>query len=199
MCEYGFTEGTDYTPYNFVHPQNGQDTIDHQLTIAMAKEISMLQRTEKGKMARQYFIKIQEAWNTPEMVMARALKMADRQIIQLTSKIEEQQPLVLFAETCKASDDTLLIRDFAKVLCKKGYVIGAKRLYKKFRDWRLLYYEDGRNKPYQKYVDCGYFEVTEFPYGQDELHLSLTTRITPTGQQYVINRLFQETQKALLS
>jgi anti-repressor protein len=129
----------------------------------------------------------------------QSLPEALRLAADLAEKIEEQKPLVLFAEICKASEDTLLIRDFAKVLCKKGYVIGAKRLYKKLRDWRLLYYEDERNKPYQKYVDCGYFEVTEFPYGQDNTHLSLTTRITPAGQQYVIHRLFQETQKALLS
>lgn len=49
MCDYGFSEGADYTPYIFVHPLNGQEVTDHQLTIDMAKEISMLQRNEKGR------------------------------------------------------------------------------------------------------------------------------------------------------
>jgi phage anti-repressor protein len=60
MAEYGFTEGVDYTPYNFVHPQNQQETTDHQITIDMAKEISMIQRTDKGKQARQYFIQVEK-------------------------------------------------------------------------------------------------------------------------------------------
>lgn len=62
MCEYGFAENTDYTPYIFVHPQNQQETTDHQLTIEMAKELCMIQRNEKGKLARQYFIKVEEAY-----------------------------------------------------------------------------------------------------------------------------------------
>jgi len=51
MCEYGFIEGMDYTPYIFVHPQNKQESTDHQLTIEMAKEISMLQRRKWGEYA----------------------------------------------------------------------------------------------------------------------------------------------------
>lgn len=64
MCEYGFIEGIDYTLVIFDHPQNKQKTKDYQLTIPMGKELCMLQRTEKGKQARLYFIRIEEAWNT---------------------------------------------------------------------------------------------------------------------------------------
>lgn len=82
MCEYGFTEKTDYVTVdkNVLRADGAlmpQTQSDHQLTIQMAKEISMLQRNERGKEARQYFISIEEAWNTPDAVMARALKMAD--------------------------------------------------------------------------------------------------------------------------
>ena len=83
MCEYGFAEGKDYTPYKFVHPQNKQEAVDHALTIPMAKEICMIQRSEKGKMFRQYFIEIENRWNTPEAVMARALQMANRKIDEI--------------------------------------------------------------------------------------------------------------------
>ena len=75
MCEYGFTEDTDYTLVIFDHPQNGQPTKDYQLTIEMAKEIAMIQRNEKGKQARQYFIQLENDWNSPQKVMARALQM----------------------------------------------------------------------------------------------------------------------------
>ena len=82
MCEYGFSEGVDY----YSNLSNGDGfgkaatRTDHILTIAMGKEIAMLQRNERGKQARRYFISIEEAWNSPEAVMARALKLADRKI-----------------------------------------------------------------------------------------------------------------------
>lgn len=62
MCEYGFTEGVDFNTIKIdqVHSQKRERTYsstDYQLTIEMAKEISMIQRNEKGKQARQYFIK----------------------------------------------------------------------------------------------------------------------------------------------
>ena len=53
MCEYGFVEGKDYTPLIFEHPQNHQPTTDYHMSIPMAKEISTIQRNDKGKQARQ--------------------------------------------------------------------------------------------------------------------------------------------------
>ncbi len=84
MCEYGFSEGKDFNPLKNERVQNEgsravtRQVVDHQLTIPMAKEICMLQRSAKGKEFRQYFLKIEEQWNTPELVMARALKLANR-------------------------------------------------------------------------------------------------------------------------
>lgn len=84
MCEYGFSEGKDFNPLKNERVQNEgnravtRQVVDHQLTIPMAKEICMLQRSDKGKEFRQHFLKIEEQWNTPELVMARALKLANR-------------------------------------------------------------------------------------------------------------------------
>lgn len=89
MCEYGFTEGEDFNSDKNVRVQiEGsrevqREIIDHQLTIPMAKEICMLQRNEKGKMFRQYFIKVEEAWNSPEMIMKRALEFANKRVEEL--------------------------------------------------------------------------------------------------------------------
>lgn len=102
MCEYGFAENVDYTTrFPNLESENqygGQNKIDHQLTIPMAKELCMLQRSEKGKEFRKYFIAVEEQWNTPEAVMARALQFANRQLesiksqnIQLTETVTKLQ------------------------------------------------------------------------------------------------------------
>lgn len=90
MCEYGFTEGQDYFEVSdkIVHnPQGGRPATDHQLTIDMAKEICMLQRSEQGKAVRRYLLDLEKQWNTPEAVMSRALRMADAKLAELNGKM----------------------------------------------------------------------------------------------------------------
>lgn len=145
MCEYGFTESIDYTPVIFDHPQNGQPTKDYQLTIEMAKEICMLQRNEKSRQARQYFINLEKAWNTPEMVMSRALKMAENTIrslkltnSQLTVENQIMQPkanyfdelvdrnlLTSFRETAKQLN--IKEKEFISFLLEKKYIYRDKK------------------------------------------------------------------------
>lgn len=194
MCEYGFTENVDYTPDIFVHPLNNQETTDHRLTIPMAKEICMIQRTERGKQARQYFIKLEEAWNTPELVMARALKMADKNITQLKIEnghlqqlIESNAPKVKFADTVIKTDSNISMRQMAKLLCDQNISIGEKRLFSLLRDNNILMYD---NEPYQTYIDRKYFVVTENPYFTSHGDfLSRKTLVTPRGQLWITNHI----------
>lgn len=91
MCEYGFTEN-DYKkcfPKMESGLNGGQNMVDYQISVDMAKQICMIQRSEKGKQYRQYFIDLEKAWNTPEQVMARALKLADRTIDTLKRREQE--------------------------------------------------------------------------------------------------------------
>ena len=76
MCEYGFLEGEDFYSFLSKTPTGGRPAQDAALSIDMAKEICMLQRNEKGKLARQYFLALERDWNSPERVMARALEIA---------------------------------------------------------------------------------------------------------------------------
>lgn len=80
MCEYGFSEGTDFCSF-LSESTGGRPSTDHQLTIPMAKELCMLQRTDKGKQMRQYFIAVEEQWNSPDAIMARALQLSDRKSV----------------------------------------------------------------------------------------------------------------------
>ena len=77
MCEYGFEEAKDFVPF-LEESTGGRPATDYQITIEMAKEIAMIQRNEKGKQARQYFIQLENDWNSPQKVMARALDVTKR-------------------------------------------------------------------------------------------------------------------------
>ena len=85
MTDYGFSENIDYSPIltNRSDGKAGKPKTDHQLTIEMAKEICMIQRSEKGKQCRQYFIAVEEQFNNPQAIMARALRVADEELKRL--------------------------------------------------------------------------------------------------------------------
>lgn len=86
MVEYGFTENQDFLLNNFVKQtgRGGHNKVDHIIKLDMAKEIAMIQRTDRGKQVRQYFIQVEKDFNSPEKIMARALLMADKKITHLT-------------------------------------------------------------------------------------------------------------------
>ena len=77
MAEYGFSEGKDFSTF-LSESTGGRPSTDHLLTIDMAKELAMIQRTERGKQARQYFIQVEKDYNSPEKIMARALRIAEK-------------------------------------------------------------------------------------------------------------------------
>lgn len=206
MCEYGFFENVDYTPDTFVHPQNGQETMDYNINIDMAKQICMIQRTEKGKQCRQYFIDLEKAWNTPEQVMARALKVAaDTQnhlletIENQNIKIEQMRPKEIFADAVSTSKTSILIGELAKLICQNGYSIGQNRLFDWLREKGYLMREGAsRNIPKQKYVEQGLFEVkeTNIQNPDGSVRITKTTKVTGKGQIYFINKFLPEKGEA---
>jgi anti-repressor protein len=192
MTEYGFEESRDYTPYNFVHPQNHQETTDHIIKLDMAKEIAMIQRSDKGKQARQYFLQIEKEWNSPEKVMARALLMADKKVRLLESQIEADKPKVVFADAVSAAHTSILIGDLAKLIKQNGVEIGQKRLFTWMRENGYLIKRMGAdyNMPMQRYMEMGLFEIKEtaITHGDGHISVSKTVKVTGKGQQYFINK-----------
>ena len=190
--DYGFIENLDFRELRIkIRTSHGaeHDATDYEITIEMAKELCMLQRTDKGKQARQYFIDLEKQWNSPEAVMARALTIANKKIdaiqnqnFALVQKLEQQAPLVAFAETAARSKDSVLIRELAKICCKNGIETGEKRLYQTLREWGLLI--PGTTEPYQRYINQGLFEITEGTHENNKgVFLHKVTRVLPKGQQ----------------
>lgn len=163
MCEYGFTEGEDFCSF-LSESTGGRPATDAQLTIDMAKEICMLQRNEKGKQARQYFLQLEKEWNSPEAVMARALRMAQEKLERvkainsnLTVQNAIMQPKAEYFDGLCDRESLTGIRETAKLLGLKQndfvkWLIDHKYIY---RDKR------GRLMPYAEHVDSGLFTVKE--------------------------------------
>lgn len=202
MCEYGFTENSDFvTMDKNVRRADGtempQKQYDHQLTIDMAKELCMIQRTEKGKQCRQYFISVEEAWNKPEAVMARALQMANRKIDsikadneRLALQLKNNEPFVLFAKAVETSQTSILIGDLAKLIKQNGVDIGQKRLFAWLRDnGYLIKSGSSTNMPTQRSMDMKLFEVKERSISNPDgsVRVTKTTKVTGKGQTYFIN------------
>lgn len=202
MREYGFAENEDYavTDKN-VHNSNGgkQSITDHILTLNMAKELCMLARNEKGKQARQYFLEVERDWNTPEKVMARALKIANNQLRQVKAiaieqqkQLDEAKPKVIFADAVSASGATMLVGELAKILKQNGVNIGQKRLFAWLREKGYLIKAKSAdyNKPTQRSMDMGLFKIKETTVVHSGGYTSTvtTTKLTGKGQQYFINK-----------
>ena len=205
MCEYGFTEGIDFNTDKNVLVQNEggrevrREITDHLMTLSMAKELAMLQRTEKGKEARLYFIRIEEEWNTPERVMARALRFSERilsdtkaLLADAQEQIEHDRPKVLFADSVSASDTTILIGELAKIIKQNGVDMGQNRLFQWLRKKGYLVSRQGTdyNMPTQKSMAMELFTIKETAVTHADGHTSInkTPKVTGKGQVYFVNK-----------
>ena len=193
MCEYGFTEGQDFSPF-LTESTGGRPAQDAQLTIDMAKEICMLQRNDKGKQARQYFIQLERDWNSPEKVMARALQIADHKIHRLEAEVEANRPKVLFADAVATAKTSILIGELAKLLKQNGVKdMGQNRLFDWMRNNGYLIRRKGTdyNMPTQRSMELGLMEIKETSISHADGHVSVskTPKITGKGQQYFISKL----------
>lgn len=201
MCTYGFDENVDYRAMaqKRATAQGNETTyVDHEITLDMAKEIAMIQRSEKGKEVRQYFLELERKWNSPEAVMNRALEYSRKQVKALMEEkqglIEENnqlKPKALFADAVSASNESILIGQLAKLIRQNGYQIGQNRLFEWMRENEYLIKKGERyNQPTQKSMDLGLFEVKERTITNPDgsTRITLTTKVTGKGQVYFINK-----------
>lgn len=199
MCDYGFAEGTDYEAISqkWETAQGNVTTqTDHLLSIDMAKQLCMIQRTEIGRKFRQYFIKVEDAWNSPEAVMARALQFANQQLALLTHQNEvltekvavqgqqilEMKPKVSYYDVvlnCKDLISTSAIaKDYGKSAIWMNRYLHEKKVQFKQGDIWLLY---------QKYAEKGYTSTKThtYPGSNGENHTKVHTYWTQKGRLFI--------------
>ena len=159
MAEYGFTEGVDFSS-NLSESTGGRPAIDHSMTIDMAKELCMIQRNERGKQARQYFLAVEKAWNSPEKIMARALVYANKKIESLGTTIQVQQQQIAELQPKATYYDLILQCKNAIPISTiaKDYGYSARKINEMLNEYGVQF-KQGKNSPwllYQKYADKGY-------------------------------------------
>ena len=219
--KYGFEENIDYVVCKKIYAANqygGEKELeDYALKIDMAKEICMLQRSEKGRQCRKYFIECERKLKENKLQLTRKeelqLKLfsndsmevvnAHKELVQieveeatkpLLTKIKEDEPLVTFADRILKEGDNILVRDLAKIASDEGYKIGERRLYNKLREWKYIF--NGSTMPTQYAMEREYFIVEtgtiHTPYGHKQI---FTTKVTPKGQIHIVEKLIKLQKK----
>lgn len=200
MIGYGFVENVDFTVF---HKNVNDGTAfggirkitDHALKLDTAKEIAMIQRSDKGKQARQYFLKLERMWNSPEMVIKRAMDFQQQKIIQLETQIQEEKKFTDFGKVVSLSDGAINVGTFAKIMYDEhGVNIGRNKLMAWLRENGFLIVQ-GREKnfPKQQYVELGWFRLA--PAVIKRTHGDVqggTTLVTGKGQIELAKILLSE-------
>lgn len=160
MIEYGFTENVDYQRVTQKCPTLGgvQEIVDHEIKLDMAKEIAMIQRNEKGKQARKYFLEVEKAWNSPEMIMKRALEIANKRVENLQLENAQQKQIIGELQP-KASYYDLILQNnslLAISAIAKDYGMSGTSLNKKLHELGVQYKLGEQWLLYAKHHDKGY-------------------------------------------
>lgn len=195
MTEYGFVENEDFVKVTqkCLTSSTGQNMTDHVIKLDMAKEIAMIQRTDKGKEVRTYFIQVEKDFNSPEKIMARALLMADKKIKLLEN--ENETLLIELEEATKNADyldlilqtkDGLTITQIAQ-----DYGMSARKMNQLLKRERIQRTVNGQWVLYAKYLAKGYATSRTFDYvGKDgKPHSNMTTVWTQLGRRFLYERL----------
>ena len=196
----GFEENEDFTSVltSTVVANGARKPIqDYLVTIDMAKELCMMSKIEKGKEVRKYFIQVEKDWNSPDMIMHRALEVSNSRIKLLTAKnqslasknkdlqdqIDRDAEDVTFAKAIRYSNHSIKVRELAAILTQNGFQIGQNQLYQLLR---LEHYISKHGTlPMGDKIKRGYFRVS---HGVKNGHAWSTTLVTPEGQKHIINK-----------
>ena len=200
QLQFGFVENEDYTGCKKFNTLANQELQDYELSVDMAKHICMVQKNEKAREVRQYLIDLEKVWNSPEQVMARALKLADKTIDSLKSKvyeletsvqqmdavITEMTPKVDYADRILSSKDCMTVsqiaQDYGMSAKRFNKILNAAGIQRKVGDQWILYAEY-QGKGYVRNKTC------EYTKGNGEMGTKLLTVWTQKGRMLIYEEL----------
>lgn len=178
MVEYGFEEGKDfYSKMSKTTEAGGRPSTDYDLSIRAAKEICMIQRTETGRTIRKYFLDLEDAWNSPEQIMARALQMANDTIFSLKDRcrflggqvVEQQRVIEELQPKASYYDLILQCKDLiATTVIAKDYGMSAKAFNKMLHEMGVQFKQGDTWVLYAKYQGQGYLKVKTHNYSDTD-------------------------------
>lgn len=198
-----FVDGEDYnkcTSSTVVNNGAVRELEDYEITVLMAKHLSMMSRTEKGKEIRNYLIDLEKAWNTPEQVMARALKMAGKtidslkdrckflggQVVEQQKLIEEMIPKANYVDHILESKSlvatTQIAKDYGMSAIRFNQILNSLKIqYKVNKQWVL----------YSKYQNCGYVhsKTIDIVRSNGNPDVTMQTQWTQKGRLFLYEEL----------
>lgn len=206
FLDIGAVQQEDFESVEIPTLAGGTPRKEHIIRLDTAKEMAMLERNEKGKQIRRYFIQVEKKYRgsssgmtpTGRQLMALAVMEAQKIIAEQEQAICRMKPKEIFADAVSASDSSILIGELAKILRQNGIDTGEKRLFSWMRQQGYLIRRKGTdyNMPTQRSMEMGLFEIRERtiynPGGS--IRITKTVLVTGKGQQYFINK-FIESQK----
>ncbi|MEK4684319.1 phage antirepressor KilAC domain-containing protein [Bacillus sp. FSL M8-0256] len=197
MKEYGFVENIDFLlvvqKRSTNNPKNPfTDITDHHIKISMAKEIAMLQRNEKGKEARLYFLELERKWNSPEMVMKRAMDYLNDQVdklqtsnLLLEQQVNELKPKATYYDMVLQNKSLLSVSKIAK-----DYGMSAMKLNKLLHELGVQYKQGDIWLLYAKHQDKGYTQTHTHVIDVDKSKVQ--TKWTQKGRLFIYELLKQQ-------
>lgn len=206
MLEYGFEENQDWTKMS---SDNQHYNTEYALSIDCAKQIAMIQRTPKGKQAREYFIEVekkyQSGYTTLNSISRKDLARMLYEAEEAKEKLEEENqkktlalkeaiPKIVFADAVTASESSILVGELAKILKQNGIEIGQNRLFEWLRKNEYLCSRgELYNQPTQKAMELGLFEIKKTTINPPDgpIFVSVTTKVTTKGQMYFVNKFLK--------
>lgn len=139
---------------------------------------------------------IEKVVSDPDFLIRLASELKGEKDARILSEtmLLQQKPLVQFANKISVSKNSMLVREVAKIASNRGINIGEKRLWKKLRDWGLIF--KNTTEPMQRGIEQGLFEVVEgLRESSSGTYTYKTTRVTGKGQIYIVKRLIEEEWK----
>lgn len=200
LSEIGFPHKwgkDDFIPENVFYrlAMKAKNEVAERFQAKVADEIIPSIRKHGGYIAGQEKLSDDELLAKALLVAQSKIAEKDRLLAQKQERIDQMKPKEIFADSVATSRHSILIGDLAKIICQNGYQIGQKRLFQWMRDKGYLMVQGSSyNRPKQKYIEQGLFEIKESTINNPDgsVRVTLTTKVTGKGQIFFINKFLGE-------